>query len=227
LGKWNAIARRFPRLLGSPGEEGQNLSSDYQGKVNAKKVEIEAEPRSLDGDQFLWPDVTPGTTIGEMVGSELSDATTLAKLARLNADVEDILSRVTRSIAGQKGAASASRGYLLAREVKDTFEGWKSVINLTLAAMEQIMLERMEAEGLEQLRPVGGRPIFTNLEPYAAVEDKDKVREWALSDPDRVRSLSIHHGTLNSLTKAMLLAGEEPPPGVKVWCKTKIQRGAE
>lgn len=44
---------------------------------------------------------------------------------------------------------------------------------------------------------------------------------------DLQRLLTLPWQTTDSLTRKMLLAGEEPPPGVEVFAKTKIRLGAE
>lgn len=51
---------------------------------------------------------------------------------------------------------------------------------------------------------------------------KEIFRRYCMADPDLKQSLSLAWQTQNSLVKQFLLNGEEPPPGIKIFCKSKI-----
>jgi hypothetical protein len=71
------------------------------------------------------------------------------------------------------------------------------------------------------VRMPDGSNVRVQKEPYASVFDYDANRKWAI-EQGLERKLMLPWGTINSITKDRLKAGENEPPGVKAFTKTKV-----
>jgi len=107
------------------------------------------------------------------------------------------------------------------RSVEDRVEAMAKKVRLRLRAHEQLIEEAYEAEGITKFDFVEGGSVSCYPEPYSYVEDKDTFRQWCV-DEGLLSSMSLAWQTTNSMTKERLLAGQPPPPGVKVYSRPKF-----
>jgi len=107
------------------------------------------------------------------------------------------------------------------RAVEDRVEAMAKKVRFRLRVYEQLIEETFEAQGISKFDFTEGGSVGYHPEPYSYVEDKDVFRQWCV-DEGLLSSMSLAWQTTNSLTKERLLAGEAPPPGVKVYAKAKF-----
>lgn len=122
---------------------------------------------------------------------------------------------------GSLSAATIAKLYAISREDMDRLNEEKSVIQLQLDAIEQLLKDRYEEEGLDMVRLDSGASVSVQNEPYAVVKDREAFRLWCLANGYE-REMTLHPGTTNSIVKELLLAGEPPPPGVAAFSRTKL-----
>jgi hypothetical protein len=124
---------------------------------------------------------------------------------------------------GVQSAAQAAQGYAQARAKKDDLDAESSALNVELAAWEELMHDCFEHEGISSLKLSTGESINTYPEPYAQIADPQAFRDWCSTQEDLANRMTLPWSTTNSITKERLLDGEEPPPGVKIFVKTKTR----
>lgn len=120
-----------------------------------------------------------------------------------------------------RSAASLATEYRRLRDAKDEVEQIESRINLELEAVGQLLIEQYEADDTSSISLATGGSVSTQLEPYAQIVDRDEARVWAVKN-GLERSLALPWQTSNAIVKERLLKGEEPPPGIKAYVRTKI-----
>lgn len=117
------------------------------------------------------------------------------------------------------------------RAVKDQIEECLSGYVLELEAINQLLIDRMQDQGLSSLKlKVGGQFIITD-KPQVSTEDKSKVREWFKAN-GLEEMLSVHPSTLGAFVSGILedpidSATGEPKPipeGIKVYMRTSLSR---
>lgn len=101
-----------------------------------------------------------------------------------------------------------------AREDKDGAERILYDINLELTAITQMLIDRYEIDGITSTRLDTGETVSIQYEPYAVVEDKEKVWQWC-KDNGYEREMQLNWKTLNAITKERLLQGQPEPDGVR------------
>jgi hypothetical protein len=92
--------------------------------------------------------------------------------------------------------------------------------NLDLAATTQILVDQFEIDGISSIQLDTGDSVSLRYEPYAVVEDKEKIWQWC-KDHGYEREMQLSWQTLNAITKDRLLKGEAEPDGVKAFTKVK------
>jgi len=112
-------------------------------------------------------------------------------------------------------------GYVEARRKKEAEEQKVSEINLVIEALSQLLEARFEAEDLTTVKTAAGDSVTVQLEPYAAVEDKEAYRVWCL-EQGYEREMHLWPSTTSAIVKERLLSGEPEPPGVKAMVKAKV-----
>lgn len=122
---------------------------------------------------------------------------------------------------GVVSASQAADGYTKARLAKDKADEEVSKANVEVAAWESIMQEVFEMEGITSLKLATGETVSTYPEPYAQVSDPQAFRNWCMDQEGLGDRMQLAWATTNSIAKERLLAGEEPPPGITVFVKTK------
>lgn len=118
-------------------------------------------------------------------------------------------------------ASHLAQRYADKRIEKEAIEEVLSQCQLELTAIEQLMIDQYEVEGTSSLRLEDGPSIGVQPEPYAQVADRERYYKWCI-DEGLGPQMQLPWQTTNSLTKERLLNGEEPPPGVTAFVRTKI-----
>lgn len=113
------------------------------------------------------------------------------------------------------------RDDLITRLGKEGIEDLLSSCNVRLCAVEQLLSDQYEVEGVTSLKLDNIGSVGVQLEPYAQVQDKIAYQEWCLKE-GLLPLMTVPWATTNSMTKDRLLAGENPPPGVGAFVKTKF-----
>jgi hypothetical protein len=128
---------------------------------------------------------------------------------------------------GVLSATQAAAGYAAARTKKDMIDEELSKHSVELAAWESAMHDAFESEGVSSVKLSTGESISTFPEPYAQVANPSAFREWCLGQEGLSDRMTLAWATTNSIAKERLLAGEEPPPGIEIYVKTKsrLSRG--
>lgn len=111
--------------------------------------------------------------------------------------------------------------YMELRDEKAKAEEVVKDINVDLDAVQELIANQFEAEGVEALRTTEGL-LSMYVEPYTSVEDHDALREWCIKQ-GLERSLQLPWQTVNSLTKQLLEDGKPEPDGVTIFAKTKFR----
>jgi hypothetical protein len=193
-GKYADIVDKLPRDWGT--------DPAFQDKVNAVKRTI------LEGDP-------------EKEG-----------LAELSSDaIEEIILEITSlqqvlndHLIRKIGARTANRLaslYADVRKMKDSFDKQEKTTNVIVDAYEQLLVEQYEAETTRSLELDGVGVVRVQYEPAAKIVDKAANRKWAV-DNGMEQDLSLPWPTVNALTKALLLQGEDAPGGVEAVSRPKV-----
>lgn len=109
---------------------------------------------------------------------------------------------------------------LIERIGKAGIEDLLSRCNLYLTAVEQLTVDQYEVEGVNFIRLEEGS-VAVQVEPYATVENHELYHQWCLAE-GLLPMMALPWATTNKLAKDRLLNGEEPPPGVGIYAKSKI-----
>jgi hypothetical protein len=114
---------------------------------------------------------------------------------------------------------------------KDGLEALLSIVNLRIAAHEQLLVASQSeaAEGWGKfgvksnaLRLSTGDTVRVEHEPYGKVMDKEQFRLWCIANGYE-RSLQLWPSTMNAMVKERLLKGEEPPDGCEAFGLDKVK----
>jgi hypothetical protein len=107
------------------------------------------------------------------------------------------------------------------KNAKKEFNASLYRVNLEIEATQQLLLEWMEANGMDSIRLQSGGLFSERLEPYSSVIDKEKLKEWVKKQKMN-HLLVLPWSMLNSMVKERLMNGETLPPGVEVFIKTSL-----
>lgn len=107
------------------------------------------------------------------------------------------------------------------RELRDKLTAELKAANLELLAYFQLMDDQFEAEGITSIKFEDGGSVRIQREPYADIEDADKLRQWYIKE-GLERELSVQWNKANSMMKHLLLEGQEPPAGIKAYFRPKL-----
>jgi len=107
------------------------------------------------------------------------------------------------------------------RRRKKRWEEREKKLNMRIAAIEQLLVEQYEVEGISGLKLVDGSSVRVQTEPYGQIVDRDALRVWAIAN-GLERSLMLPWQTVNAITKQNLLDGNPEPEGVKAHAMDKV-----
>lgn len=138
--------------------------------------------------------------------------------------------KVKETLAPNATPADLATGYANARRDKDRINEQLSIINLRIAAYEQLLAASQEAEE-EGWGAYGAKPNAIRLsngdvvriqrEPQGKVIDKEAFRQWCIANGYE-RQLQLWPSTMNALVKERLLAGDPTPEGCEVGVYDKV-----
>ena len=143
----------------------------------------------------------------------------LAKEVRGDASARERIDEIKKKLDASSSAELAN-AYGALRAEKDENERLEKDINVRIMAVEEALWEKFEDEGVTSLKLTNGRTVRIEPAPVAKVIDKESLMQW-VRDQGLQRLLSLHSGTLNSLTRERLLAHEPLPGGIEVKTRTR------
>jgi hypothetical protein len=120
--------------------------------------------------------------------------------------------------------------YAVARAEQDVKKAELSLVNVRVAALEQLLAESQDAgaEGWGQygvaenaLRLPDGSTVRVQAEPYGKVVDREAFRQWCV-DNGYGGQLQLWPSTMNAIVKERLLHGDPEPAGVEAYSYKKI-----
>jgi hypothetical protein len=133
---------------------------------------------------------------------------------------QDAVTAAKRLVVAQTPAELASQLVTIRAARADAKEAL-SLVNVSLVAVEQLLVDAFEAAGVTSLVLDSGESLSTQIKPYARVEDKHSFRAWCvregLSD-----ALALPWQTTNSLVSERLLEGLPEPDGVSTFKQTTV-----
>lgn len=127
---------------------------------------------------------------------------------------------------GPPTAAGLAREYEKLRNSKTEVEDELGKVQLQLTAIEQLLVDQYEVEGVSSVKLADGSYVGVQFEPTAQVVDRTAVRMWAIANGYE-ELLTLAWSSLNSITKDLLLNGQPEPDGVKASTRVKfvLRRG--
>lgn len=143
---------------------------------------------------------------------------------KVNDEKNKVLGLATGQKANRRDAEHANVAFLgkklaAARRKKDALEDKMYDINLTIEAIGQLLVDRLDGEEQESVDLRGGLTVGLKDDIYPMVKDRQKVFQY-IKKTRQLELLSVHFKTLQSLTKADIEAGRPTMPGVEVFIKT-------
>ena len=144
------------------------------------------------------------------------------KALPVDADYQEKVDEAKSPMKGMKSDELAKRIDRAARR-KHQLEDQVGLVNIEIEAGNQLLLDRFEAEGVDQVRTRSGILFTRQQEPYPAVQDQEALFAW-IKQTKSVSLLTVNFGKLKAAIKEMLEEGGVTPPGVKVFVKTTVRR---
>jgi hypothetical protein len=155
-GKYDHVTATLPRL--------SNVDPERQDIVTAVKNEI-----MTTSPDDSW------TAAG-------NEAAVYRALTEMSGIFEVMLPLLKRLTSNGRKTSDLAGAYAQVRVVLDDhINRWKSNVQVVVDAYEQLMLDRMEADGVASIRLTDGASVATFLEPYSSVKDPEAFRLWCLN----------------------------------------------
>jgi hypothetical protein len=104
---------------------------------------------------------------------------------------------------------------------KDAVKAAEKEISLEMEALTRMCAEQFENEGIRGVPLLNGASVGSEPTPFAQVVDREKFRQWCIAE-GLERQMMLPWTSTNKLTKQLLEAGLEPPPGVEAFHKDKL-----
>lgn len=114
-----------------------------------------------------------------------------------------------------------------AKRFKKSLENELKDANLTIAAIDQTIIKRLEGQGLSQVRHAVAGLLSIRDTPYVSIIDQPAMVQWA-KDSGRESLLTVNYQTMSAIVNNLLVDGQPPPKFVKVYMKSSMgQTGGE
>jgi len=120
-------------------------------------------------------------------------------------------------------SADLANEYIVVRGAEDELNTQLDEVRLRRTAVEQLLINKMDEDGVDAMRLACGFNIFVQVAPYAQVVDREACRQWCIKE-GMENQMSLPWGTLNSMNSERLLAGQPEPDGVQTFAKTTLMR---
>lgn len=117
-------------------------------------------------------------------------------------------------------SASIAILYKRIRQDKEAAEKILYDINIEMNAITQMLVDRYEIDEITSMKLETGDSVSIHYEPYAVVEDKEKIWEWCRANGYE-REMQLSWNTLNAITKERLIQGQPEPDGVRAYTRVK------
>lgn len=116
--------------------------------------------------------------------------------------------------------AALAKEYRALRLDREALDAQLAALNARLTAVEQLLWDSYEQDGLSSVKLDDGSSVSVQPEPAAQVQDRDALRAWAVAN-GMERALTLPWQTVNAVTKQRLLDGDPLPDGVAATVRTK------
>lgn len=93
--------------------------------------------------------------------------------------------------------------------------------NLTIEAMNQILVEMLEAETMSSFKLENAVSISIKDDVYCSISDKPAFYDW-IKQSGLEDLFTVNYQTMSSMVKRKLIDGEEVPPGISSFFKQSI-----
>lgn len=146
------------------------------------------------------------------------------KLVRFESDDSDFVAKVHQAklLFLESATADHEFGSMLmdAKNLKATHEHAVSQLNVNIEALERILADSFENNGLTSMKTAAGS-FFIEDKPMVTITDKAAFNKW-IHDTGQQDLLQVLYQTAAAITKEKLLNGELLPPGTEVRMKVGI-----
>lgn len=139
---------------------------------------------------------------------------------RVNAErerIKGILKENSRPLS----AASYADFLIMAKLEKARLEALVKEQSLTIEAMSQELIDRLEGDSITALRLVGGIALSIKDDVYCSVFNKVEFHNW-IREQHLEDLFTVHYQTMSAMTKQKLQAGEPIPPGIEPYFRQSI-----
>lgn len=121
--------------------------------------------------------------------------------------------------------ADLARRRITADRMKDRLEEKIRGLNVAIEAYTRLILDRLENDGETSFKIEDGTNTYIQDDVYVSVKDKEALYKWVREN--KLEDLfTINYQTLSSMIKTKVIDGEEIPPGVETFFKSKIAQRA-
>jgi len=98
--------------------------------------------------------------------------------------------------------------------------------NLTIEAMNQILVDFLEGESMNSVKLDGGVSLTIKDDVYCSVADRESFYKW-IKENGLEDLFTVNYQTMSSMVKQKLTNSEDVPPGINTYFKQSITvRGA-
>lgn len=112
--------------------------------------------------------------------------------------------------------------YKNARNEKDRLEDLIKAQNLIIEAMNQELVELLEASDFTQVKLGSGVSLNIKDDVYVTVKNRQEFLAW-IDEEELTDLLTVNYKTMESLVKNRIIDGQEVPPGIDTYFKQSIQ----
>ena len=195
MGKYDAVMKNLKKL--------PPIDAAWQARVDAVKQSIlEVAERDFDLKKL--------------------DAHVNAHLNGITVQIQELHVLMLNAVGGEHKSPTFARVYRELRKIEDVAKDHLSQIELVKTAYEQLLVDCYEAEGVRTVKLDSGETIRTQPEPYGQVVDKEAFRKWC-HEEGLGTLMQLPWQSMNSLVKERLLEGQNEPPGVTAFVRTKAK----
>lgn len=196
----------FPKLKKLPVQD-----PTYQQQVDVVKTSIlENQEVPVSGEMKLDSDDLVHAHI-ELCLEEIAET------------VKELCGAILKAPRGRRHASVLARYWLELRKVEDSVANELKNVRLLLTAMEQLGVEQFEVEATDRIRFDELGAVSSRPEVVIKVHDPDVFRDWCVKN-QLFRSLNMHHGTAQALTRGLLVDGKTEPDGITAYVHTKFTK---